>query len=87
MPFLSGERTVGPYLYAVEFSRNCTSLQRVGRHLCYNVPSAASNPDEPVLNTTSPVVFIERMYIRPGSASGPAVAETILPYLVHVRRR
>lgn len=91
-PFLSGElqRTVGPYLYAVEFSRNCTSPsmeQRAGSHLCYNVPSAASSPDEPVLNTTSPVVFIERMYIRPGSASGPAVAETILPYLIHVRQR
>ena len=75
---------VARYLYAVEFSRNC-SASTLGA-LCYDVPAAPTPAQRLVLGTASPAVFIERMYLHPRTHSGPDVAETVLPWLVHVRR-
>ena len=33
----------------------------------------------------SPVIFLERCYVNPLTKSGPAVSETLLPTLLHVR--
>jgi hypothetical protein len=75
-----------PFLYAVMFSRNCSATARRGE-LCYNVLSQKTSPKDLAIALDEPVVIIERMYIRPGTASGPAVNETILPSLVHFRPR
>merc|ERR1711920_840164 len=73
-----------PYLYAIKFARACGDGERV---LCIEVPSTTSNPDQTVMSLTDEFVFIERMYIHPGTKSGPSVEETILPTLLHVRPR
>merc|ERR1712137_1205393 len=73
-----------PYLYAIKFARACGKNERV---LCVEVPSKTSDPDQTVMALTDELVFIERMYIHPGTKSGPAVEETILPVLLHVRPR
>jgi len=68
-----------PYLYVLEFARSCG-----GRKFCYEIADE-NTTGKNVLPITldSPVIFLERMYIRPGTKSGPAVAETILPKLIH----
>jgi len=72
-----------PYLYAIKFARRCSSMEKT---LCFEVPSQTSNPNMTALALHDPFVFIERMYIHPGTKSGPAVAETILPTLIHVNK-
>jgi hypothetical protein len=75
-----------PFLYAIMFSRNCTATALRGE-LCYNVLSKKTSEKDLAIALDEPIVLIERMYIRPGTASGPAVNETILPRLVHFRPR
>merc|ERR1712032_340417 len=72
------------YLYAVKFARKCTSTESV---LCVEVLLDSSDPKIITITEEQPLVFIERMYIHPGTKSGPAVAETILPVLLHFARR
>jgi hypothetical protein len=43
--------------------------------------------DDLIIGEKDPIVFIERNYIHPGTKSGPAVAETIMPKLIHFRAR
>jgi len=73
-----------PYLYAIKFARVCGKDEHV---LCVEVPSTTSDPNQTVMSLTDQLVFIERMYIHPGTKSGPAVEETLLPTLLHVRPR
>jgi hypothetical protein len=70
-----------PYLYVVKFARRCSSNEQV---LCVDVPMETTDPNITTISEDQPLVFIERMYIHPGTKSGPAVAETVLPVLVHV---
>jgi hypothetical protein len=72
------------YLYVVKFARKC-SLEE--RDFCVEVPSTSSTPGDITMGLSSQLVFIERMYIHPGTRSGPAVAETLLPKLLHFRPR
>ena len=81
--------SVADLLYAVQFSRNCSAaIARGGpkERVCFDIAARPTKSIALALPTTSPVVFIERMYIHPGTKSGPMVQETILPYLVHSRR-
>lgn len=78
------DHSAAPYLYVVKFARKCSSSEEV---LCVTVPSETSNPNVSAIALDQPFVFIERMYIHPGTKSGPAVAETVLPILVHVASR
>jgi len=73
-----------PYLYVVKFSRKCSADEEI---LCVEVPLQSSNPNITTITEDQPFVFIERMYIHPGTQSGPAVAETILPVLLHFKKR
>lgn len=78
------DHPAAPYLYVVKFARKCSIKESF---LCVEVPVSSQNPNVTVLAEDQPFVFIERMYIHPGTKSGPAVAETILPVLLHFRRR
>jgi len=73
-----------PYLYVVKFSRKCSTDETV---LCVEVPLHTSDPNVSTITEDQPFVFIERMYIHPGTKSGPAVSETVLPVLVHFKKR
>lgn len=73
-----------PYLYAVKYARKCSSEDKI---LCFEVPDSSDDPSVTAMTLDQPFVFIERMYIHPGTKSGPAVAETILPVLLHFNRR
>lgn len=73
-----------PYLYVVEFARNCTT----STEFCYEIASEVTpGRDTLPIALDSPVILMERMYIHPGTKSGPAVAETILPKMIHFHPR
>merc|ERR1719271_1166609 len=55
-----------PYLYAVKFARKCSANEHL---LCVEVPLHTSNPNITAITEYQPFVFIERMYIRPGTKS------------------
>jgi len=76
------DHPAAPYLYVVKFARRCLPSDR---HVCVEVPSWAESSNVTAIAEGEPLVFIERMYIHPGTKSGPAVAETIMPILVHFK--
>lgn len=78
------DHPAAPYLYAVKFSRKCSATEAL---LCVEVPSQSSDTSISAISEDQPFVFIERMYIHPGTKSGPAVAETILPVMLHFKKR
>lgn len=78
------DHPAAPYLYVVKFARKCSPKESF---LCIEVPVLSQDPNVTAIAADQPFVFIERMYIHPGTKSGPAVAETILPVLLHFRRR
>ena len=89
-PYLSDvpeHREAIPYLYVIEFARNCTGATS----FCYEIASEETPPTAASailpIALDSPVILMERMYIHPGTKSGPAVAETILPKMIHFRPR
>lgn len=75
------DHPAAPFLYVVKVARSCAGSDG----LCYELVSK-SDGGELVIDPTQPVVFIERMYIHPGTSSGPAVEETILPWMIHFKR-
>jgi len=75
---------IAPYLYVVKFARKCL---RDDFDLCYEVLSESADPSVLTIALHSPVFFLERTYIHPGTKSGPAVNETILPTLLHHRSK
>jgi len=79
--YLAGH-PAAPYLYVVKFARKCAADDT---DFCVEVPASVNEPDVTALPLSSQLVFIERMYIKPGMESGPAVSETILPKLLHFR--
>lgn len=74
------EHPAAKYLYVVKFARKCAA-DEFG--FCVEVPSKSSSPDDITMSLQDQLVFIERMYIEPSTKSGPSVAETILPRLLH----
>lgn len=84
--YLPKGHPAAPYLYAVKFARRCADADA---DLCVVLPESvpAGQPDRVPLPPRAPVVWIERMYINPKTSSGPAVAETVLPILIHFKRR
>ncbi len=74
------DHPAAPWLYVMKFARECSDDEAV---LCVKVPFESSDPNITTLKLSDPLVFIERMYIHPGTKSGPAVSETILPILIH----
>ena len=69
-------------MYVVELVRDCTK----STNLCVELADKGGE-DDLIIGVTDPLLFIERMYIHPGTKSGPAVAETIMPKLIHFRQR
>lgn len=100
--YLPQGHVAAPYLYVIKVARSCSSSKDICFELASTKSEADElviTPSQPVLlplaalsSTISrvvwyQVVFIERMYIHPGTKSGPAVDETILPFLIHFRPR
>ena len=71
-----------PYLYVLKFARNCT---RDDFDVCLEVESASTDPNALFIDLHLPVILCERSYIWKGLTTGPAVNETILPELIHIR--
>jgi len=81
--YLSMSDPAAPYIYVIEIARDCSS----STNFCVELASKGTE-DELVISEKDPIVFIERNYINPaGTKSGPAVAETIMPKLIHFRSR
>jgi len=72
-----------PFLYAVKYARKCQAKEEV---LCVEVPIESHDPEAIPLPIDAQLAFIERMYLKPGMKTGPALAEIILPSMLHVRR-
>merc|ERR1719433_102984 len=72
-----------PFLYAVKYARNCQAKEEV---LCVEVPAESQDPDAIPMAIDAPLAFVERMYLKPGMKTGPLLAETVLPSMVHIRR-
>jgi len=68
------------YLYVIKFARSCRADDF---DLCYEVLSNSTDPKALVVALDSPIFFLERMYIHPHTKSGPAVNETVLPFILH----
>lgn len=80
--YLDVKSPAGPYMYVIEVARDCSE----SKNLCVILASTGTS-DELTIGEKDPIVFIERNYIHPGTKSGPAVAETIMPKLIHFRSR
>eukprot|EP00441_Pelagodinium_beii_P024205 CAMPEP_0197653222 /NCGR_PEP_ID=MMETSP1338-20131121/34926_1 /TAXON_ID=43686 ORGANISM="Pelagodinium beii, Strain RCC1491" /NCGR_SAMPLE_ID=MMETSP1338 /ASSEMBLY_ACC=CAM_ASM_000754 /LENGTH=540 /DNA_ID=CAMNT_0043228259 /DNA_START=96 /DNA_END=1718 /DNA_ORIENTATION=- len=76
------DHPAAPYLYIVKFARRCLPGDR---YICLEVASWPDSSNVTAIAEYEPLVFIERMYIRPGTKTAPAVAETIMPILVHFK--
>lgn len=80
--YLGDRHPAAPYLYVVKFARECSPDDF---DLCYEVVTESSDPKALIVDPTSSVFLLERMYIHPETGSGPATNETILPLLLHSR--
>jgi hypothetical protein len=80
--FLPEGHPAADYLYVVTFKRKCTAQDGQS---CVELPAATTRKDVSPLAYGSPLIFIERCYVNPLTKSGPAVSETLLPTLLHVR--
>jgi len=72
-----------PFLYAVKYARKCQAKEEV---LCVEVPIESHDPEAILMPIDAKLAFVERMYLKPGMKTGPALAETVLPSMLHIRR-
>ena len=79
--YLDEDDPAFPYMFVVEVARDCSLSKNYCVELAYK-----GGEDDLIISISDPIFFIERMYLHPGTKSGPAVVETIMSKLIHFRK-